>query len=120
MKKFKKRANSSRTKKNISNKIKIRRICKKFTTNRKVSKYIPVIFSPHNTTQYLIENNSSPFYIDEDVDFDLDLNLNPILHLESRKPIISSISQDELDLKNIFSEYEVPQTAAQSQELLNV
>ena len=27
------------------------------------------ISSPHNTSEYLIENNSSPFYEDEDVDF---------------------------------------------------
>ena len=27
------------------------------------------IKAPHNTSEYLIENNSSPFYEDEDVDF---------------------------------------------------
>ena len=122
MKKLLKQANPSSTKKNISNKRKRRRISKKFIAKKLRSKYIPQIFSPHNTTQYLIANNSSPFYSDEDedIDFDLDLNINPILPLDSGKQIVSSISNDEFILKNLFYEYEVPPTAAQSQIFQNL
>ena len=103
-------------KKNISSKIKRRRICKKFILKKHSLKRIPKIFSPHNTTQYLIENNSSPFYFDEDEEdnFDLNLNLN-----DSRNTIFSSISQEGLDLKNSNLQYELASTAAQSQEFQN-
>lgn len=109
-------------KKNLSNKRKRRRLCKKFIAKKYPSKYIPQILSPHNTTQYLIENNSSPFYSDEneEADFDLDLNINPILSFESGKQIISQTSHDEFVLKNLFSEYDMPPTAAQSQDFRNL
>ena len=118
MKKYKKCTNSSRMKKNTSPKIKRRRICKKFKIGQYSLKDMPQIFSPHNTTQYLIENNSSPFYFDEDddEDFDLNLNLNPIRSLDSRITIFSAISQEGLDLKNMISDNELASTAAQSQE----
>ena len=121
MKNYKKCTNSSRKKKNISIKIKRRRICKKFIFKKYLLKGIPQIFSPHNTTQYLIENNSSPFYFDEDeeANFDLNLNLNPLLSLDSGNTIFSSISPEGLDLKNSHTEYELPSTAAQSQEFQN-
>ena len=121
MKNYKKSTNSSRTKKNISTKIKRRRICKKFILKKHLLKGIPQIFSPHNTTQYLIANNSSPFYFDEDEEdnFDPNLNLNPLLSLDSGNTIFSSISQEGLDLKNSHTEYELASTAAQSQEFQN-
>ena len=121
MKEYKKCTNSSRMKKNISSKIKRRRICKKFILKKHSLKRIPKIFSPHNTTQYLIENNSSPFYFDEDEEdnFDLNLNLNPLLSLDSGNAIFSSFSQEGLDLKNSNLQYELASTAAQSQEFQN-
>ena len=73
MKKTKKVAYSSRMKKNISIKIKRRRIQKKFSTSKYSLRNISQIFSPHNTTQYLIENNSSPFYFDEDEEQSLEM-----------------------------------------------
>ena len=42
---------------------------KRFFKRIKNSKKINSFRAPHNTSQYLIENNSSPFYEDEDVDF---------------------------------------------------
>lgn len=121
MKKYKRCTNSSKKKKNTSPKIKRRRICKKFRLNKYTSNYIPQIFSPHNTTEYLIEKHSSPFYFDddEDDDFDLDLNLNPILSLDSSNTIFSSMSQEGLDLKNMISDNEIASTAAQSQVIPN-
>ncbi len=121
MKDYKKYTNSSRKKKNISTKIKRRRICKKFILKKHLLKRIPKILSPHNTTQYLIENKSSPFYFDEDEEdnFDLNLNLNPLLSLDSGNAIFSSFSQEGLDLKNFHSQYELASTAPQSQEFQN-
>ena len=121
MKKYKKSTNSSKMKKNTTTKIKRRRICKKFYINHCSFKKIPQIFSPPNTTQYLIENNSSPFYFDEDEEdnFDLNLNLNPLMLFDSRNTIFSSISQEGLDLKNSNLQYELASTAAQSQEFQN-
>lgn len=117
MKKSKKVAYSSRMKKNISIKIKRRRIHRKFSAFKYSFKNISQIFSPHNTTQYLIENNSSPFYFDEDEEqsLDLDLNPNPLTPNEAGNSIYSSI----LELKNEHSDYELPSTAAQSQEYQN-
>ena len=37
--------------------------------NKYFKKRYKQISAPHNTSEYLIENNSSPFYEDEDVDF---------------------------------------------------
>ena len=121
MKKSKKCTNSSKLKKNTPTKIKRRRICKKFSISHYSFKKIPQIFSPHNTTQYLIENNSSPFYIDENEedDFDLNLNLNPLLSLDSGNAIFSSCTQDSLESKNLYSENELASTAAQSMEFQN-
>ena len=121
MKKSKKSTNSSKMKKNTPTKIKRRRICKKFYITHYSFKKIPQIFSPHNTTQYLIENNSSPFYFDENEedDFDLNLNLNPLLSLDSGNAIFNSCDQDGLESKNLYSEYELASTAAQSREFQN-
>ena len=122
MKKCKKCTYSSRKKKNTSPKIKRNRIRKNFKFNRHTLTYIPQKFSPHNTTQYLIKNHSSPFHLDEDEDnsFDLDLNLNPILSLDSRNIIFSSIFQEGLDLTNLISGNELASTAAQSQEIQDI
>ena len=119
MKKYKKCINSSRLKKNISTKIKKRRIHKKFNLIKYSLKDIPQIFSPHNTTQYLIENNSSPFYLDEDEeeDFNLNLNLNPLLSLDSGNTFLSSFAQEEIKVS--YPDNELASTEAQSQEFQN-
>ena len=116
MKDYKKYTNSSRKKKNISTKIKRRRICKKFILKKHSLKRIPKIFSPHNTTQYLIENKSSPFYFDEDEeeDFDLNLSLNPLQSLDSGNTNTSTVLQE--GFKATVSDYDIAPTAVQSQE----
>lgn len=121
MKKFKRCIKSSRMKKNISTKIKRRRIHTKISKIGYPLKDIPQILSPHNTTQYLIENNSSPFFIDEDDEenFDLDLHLNPFLSLDSGNTFLSCIIQETQDLKDSHAENELASTAAQSQEFQN-
>ena len=79
------------------------------------------MLSPHNTTQYLIENNSSPFYFDENEEdsFDINLNLNPFISSDSGNIFLSSLIQESFDLKNSHPEYELASTAAQSQEFQN-
>ena len=57
--KLKKIKNSKTAKKNINKKRKAKRICKKLFLQ---------IDSPHNTNEYLMSVNSSPFYNDEDDD----------------------------------------------------
>jgi hypothetical protein len=108
-------------KKNYATKIKRRRIHKKYNLIQYSLKDIPQILSPHNTTQYLIENNSSSFYFDENEEdnFDIDLNLNPLLSFDSGNTIFSMIIQENSDLKNSHPEYELDSTAAQSQEFQN-
>ena len=115
MKKFKKCRHSSKLKKNISIKVKRRRIQRKPYLIQYSLKDIPQIFSPHNTTQYLIENKSSPFYFDVDTeeDFDLNLNLNPLRSLDSGKTITSSALHE--GFKDSFSDYDIAPTAVQSQ-----
>ena len=43
------------------------RIFKRIKTHKK---NLMEIVTPHNTSQYLIENNSTPFYADDDLDAD--------------------------------------------------
>ena len=117
MKKTKKVAYSSRMKKNISIIIKRRRIQKKFSTSKYSLRNITQIFSPHNTTQYLIENNSSPFYFDEDEEQSLEVELNP--NPSALNEVGNSFCSSIFDLKNEHSEYELPSTAPQSQEFQN-
>ena len=121
MKKYKKFKIPSKKKKDTPIKIKRRRIHKKLTLVQYSLKDITQMLSPHNTTQYLIENNSSPFYFDENEEdnFDINLNLNPFISLDSGNTVLSSLIQDNYDLKNSHPEYELASTAAQSQEFQN-
>ena len=126
MKKFKKGQNSSRLKKINTTKIKRRRIQKKIKLVQYSLKDIPQILSPHNSTQYIIENNSSPFYFDENENeneedyYDFNLSLNPpFLSLESKSTTFSSFIQEGLDFKNSYSENEFTPTSAQSQVIQN-
>ena len=121
MKKYKKFKIPSKKKKDTSTKIKKRRIHKKFNLVQYSLKDITQMLSPHNTTQYLIENNSSPFYFDENEEdsFDINLNLNPFISLDSGNTVLSSLIQENFDLKNSHPEYELASTAAQSQEFQN-
>ena len=121
MKKYKKFKIPSKKKKDTPIKIKRRRIHKKFNLVQYSLKDITQMLSPHNTTQYLIENNSSPFYFDENEEdsFDINLNLNPFISLDSGNTVLSSLIQDNYDLKNSHPEYELASTAAQSQEFQN-
>jgi hypothetical protein len=62
---------SSHLKRNISRKISIR---KKYLLQQ--------IESPHNTNEYLINNQSSPFFVDDEED-SITIEPNSVIHMES-------------------------------------
>ena len=78
-------------------------------------KEIPEIFSPHNTTGYLIENNSSPF-IPEEEDLDIDLSPEPILPSIDTYSDLIKIENQIIEIKCPNLELELASTAAQSQD----
>ena len=53
-----------------------------------VIKEKPEIFSPHNTSEYLIANNSSSFLSEEDEDIDIDLNPDPFISFIEKEDLI--------------------------------
>ena len=58
------------------------------------------IESPHNTSQFLIENGSTPFYEEEDDDMDIDFSPNSLMFF---KNIENPIDENTLNLRNITS-----------------
>ena len=74
------------------------------------------ILSPHNTSQYLISNNSTPFYPEEEDDLDISFTPTPLnLFIDPFKDIIK-IDSVNTELKNSNLELELASTAAQSQD----
>ena len=80
--KLKKIKNTKTAKKYINKKRKAKRICKKLFLQ---------IDSPHNTNEYLMSVNSSPFYNNEDEDEDSYIIPSPFIKL-------SNDTNSELDL----------------------
>ena len=75
----------------------------------------PEIFSPHNTSEYLIANNSSSFLSEEDEDIDIDLNPDPFISFIEKEDLIK-IENQNLENKEPNLELELASTAAQSQD----
>ena len=74
------------------------------------------ILSPHNTSQYLISNNSTPFYPEEEDDLDISFTPTPLnLFIDPFTDIIK-IDSENTELKNSNLELELASTAAQSQD----
>ena len=74
------------------------------------------ILSPHNTSQYLISNNSTPFYPEEEDDLDISFTPTPLnLFIDPFTDIIK-IDSVNTELKNSNLELELASTAAQSQD----
>ena len=72
--------------------------------------------SPHNTSQYLISNNSTSFYPEEKDDLDIDLNPTPLSLLIDPYNDIVKIDSENTEFKNSNLELELASTAAQSQD----
>ena len=80
-------------------------------------KGIPEILSPHNTTGYLIANNSSSFYPEEEEDLDIDLTPDPFsLSVDAFSDLIKTENQS-LEIKEPQLLLELESTAPQSQDL---
>ena len=81
------------------------------------SQNTPELFlSPHNTSQFLISNNSTPFYPEEEDDLDIDFIPTPLnLSIDPYTDIIK-IGTENMELKNSNNELELASTAAQSQD----
>ena len=76
---------------------------------------IPEILSPHNTTGYLIENNSSSFFPEEE-DLNIDLSPEPILPCIDTYSDLLKIENQNIEIKFPNLELELASTAAQSQD----
>ena len=73
------------------------------------------ILSPYNTSQFLISNNSDPFYPEEEDDLDIEINPNsflPKLYPDSIKNEYENIEMKDSHLELL----ELASTAAQSQD----
>ena len=80
---------------------------------------IPEILSPKNTTQYLISNNSSSFYPEEDDDLDLNINNPFAFQIEPYEKIIQKQNQN-IEKKLPSLELELVSTSAQSQDVFEL
>ena len=74
------------------------------------------ILSPHNTSQFLISNNSDPFYPEEEDDLDIDTNPNPFVIMLDINPDLIKIENENIEMKDSHLELELASTAAQSQD----
>ena len=80
-----------------------------------VIKENPEIFSPHNTSEYLIANNSSSFLSEEDEDIDIDFNPEPFIPFLEKNDLIKIENQNS-ENKEPSLELELASTAAQSKD----
>ena len=58
------------------------------------------IASPYNSSQFLIENGSSPFYDEDDDDIDISFIPNPLIFLKENENLKIC---NELDIRNFSS-----------------
>ena len=71
-----------------------------FKTIQKQKKYFIPANAPYNSSHYLIENNSSPFYDESDDDIDANFVPNSLILIKETENLIDESS---LDLKKISS-----------------
>ena len=71
-----------------------------FRTIRTSQKKTLRIESPHNTSQFLIENNSTPFFVENEEEDEIDCYPNPVLLLKEADNMQEEIS---LNLRKISS-----------------
>lgn len=75
-----------------------------------------LFLSPHNTSQFLISNNSTPFYPEEEDDLDINFTPTPLnLFIDPYTDIIK-IDGENMELKSTNNGLELASTAAQSQD----
>ena len=89
---------------------------RKYKLIPKLIKEIPEILSPHNTTGYLIENNSSSFFPNDEEDLDIDLSPEPILPSIDTYSDLIKIENQNIEIKYPNLDLELASTAPQSQD----
>jgi hypothetical protein len=92
---------------------------KKIKHTESPSENIPEILSPKNTTQYLISNNSTSFYPEEDDDLDLNINDPFAFQIKPYEKIIQKQNQN-IEKKLPSLELELVSTSAQSQDVFEL
>ena len=93
---------------------------KKFLIKSNSQNTQDLVLSPHNTSQFLISNNSTPFYPEEEDDLDLSFAPTPLNLLIDPYTDIIKIDSENMEIKNINNELELASTAAQSQDFTDV
>ena len=78
------------------------------------------ILSPHNTSQYLISNNSTPFYPEEEDDLDISFAPTPLNLLIDPYTDMFKFGNENMEIKNSNNELELASTAAQSQDFTDM
>ena len=71
-----------------------------FRTIKSCKKWVDPLKSPKNTTQFLIENNSTPFFDEDEEDFELAYIPNPVLLFKGTE---NSQDEDSLNIKKMSS-----------------
>ena len=93
---------------------------KKFLIKSNSQNTQDLVLSPHNTSQFLISNNSTPFYPEEEDDLDLSFAPAPLNLLIDPYTDIIKIDSENMEIKNINNELELASTAAQSQDFTDM
>ena len=93
---------------------------KKFLIKSNSQNTLDLVLSPHNTSQFLISNNSTPFYPEEEDDLDLSFVPTPLNLLIDPYTDIIRIDSENMEIKNINNELELASTAAQSQDFTDM
>ena len=121
MKKMKKVHRTSKPKsKIIRANLRKKFIRKKSSINSKFLKTQELVLSPLNTSQYLISNNSTPFYPEEEDDLDFNFDPTPLELAIGPYPQYAKIDAENSEMKNTSLELELASTAAQSQDFSEI
>ena len=93
---------------------------KKFQIKSSSQNTQELFLSPHNTSQFLISNNSTPFYPEEEDDLDISFIPTPLnLFIDPYTDIIK-FGNENMEIKNSNNELELASTAAQSQDFTDM
>ena len=93
---------------------------KKFLIKSNSQNTQDLVLSPHNTSQFLISNNSTPFYPEEEDDLDISFAPTPLNLLIDPYTDMFKFGNENMESKNSNNELELASTAAQSQDFTDM
>ena len=93
---------------------------KKFLINSSSLNTQELFLSPHNTSQFLISNNSTPFYPEEEDDLDISFAPTPLNLLIDPYTDMFKFGNENMESKNSNNELELASTAAQAQDFTDM